>query len=340
MTSRKKRIITAIGALLTIILILIAGSLLSAHKIAENPADTVGNTAGNLYNGGYFCEKDGMVYFCNIYDNHSLYSMDILEKDVKKLGNVSICNLLAGENTLYFFQRDASHSMENVFGTASSPTSLNACDFKGKNISVIQDGIILGAQLVGNHIYIMMTDNKQNTFLKVTADGKEPQELAKEYIHPGCGDNGIIYYTDPSTHSLIALDTASDVPREILSGNIWFPMKDGNYIYYLDADRNYNLCRYDMTGQTIEILTKDRVDYYNMGNGYIYYQTAGSSPALKYMFQDGSNPHILASGAFCNIQVTSAYVYFQAFQQEDIMYHAFLGDSIYTEFTAAKEAVE
>ena len=78
MTSRKKRIITAIGALLTIILILIAGSLLSAHKIAENPADTVGNTAGNLYNGGYFCEKDGMVYFCNIYDNHSLYSMDTM----------------------------------------------------------------------------------------------------------------------------------------------------------------------------------------------------------------------------------------------------------------------
>lgn len=339
MTSRKKPIII-IGTLLIVILLLVLVSYLCAHKIAENPSGTVGNTAGNLYNGGYFCEKDGRVYFANAYDNHSLYSMDVLENEVKKLGNVSVNNLLAGTNTLYFFQLDASHSMENVFGTVSSPTSLNACDFNGKNLSIIQDGIILGAQLVGNHLYIMMTDNEKNTFLKLDADGKEPLELAKEYIHPGCAENGLIYYTDPYTHSLMVLDTASDVPRELFTGNIWFPIKDGNFIYYVDADRNYNLCRYDMTGQTIEILTKDRVDYYNMGNGYIYYQTAGSAPALKYMFQDGSGVQTLAEGAFCNIHITGAYVYFQAFQQEDSMYHAFLGDSIYTEFTAARDAVE
>ena len=163
MTSRKKPIII-IGTLLVIILLLVLVGHLSTHKIADNPLNTIGNTAGNLYNGGYFCEKDGLVYFSNAYDNHSLYSMDILEKEIKKLGNVSINNLLAGENTLYFFQSDASHSMENVFGTVSAPTSLNACDFKGKNTSIIQNGISLGAQLIGNHLYIMMTDNEKILF--------------------------------------------------------------------------------------------------------------------------------------------------------------------------------
>lgn len=339
MTSRKKTLLL-IGIILAAILVLVLVHHFTSHKIAENPAGTVGNTACNLYNGGYFCEKDGVVYFSNAYDNHSLYSMDVLETNIQKLGNVSVNNLLAGENTLYFFQLDASHSMENVFGTVSAPTSLNACDFKGKNTSIIQDGIILGAQLINNHLYIMMTDNTANTFLKTDTRGEHPQELAKEYIHPGCAENGLLYYTDPNTHGLMALDTTSDVPRELLAGNIWFPMKEGNYIYYVDADRNYNLCRYDMTGQTIEILTKDRVDYYNMGNGYIYYQTAGSAPALKYMFQDGSGARTLAEGAFCNIQITNAYVYFQAFQQENIMYHAFLGDTIYTEFTAARDAIQ
>ena len=35
-----------------------------------------GNTAGNLYNEGYFCEKDGIVYFANPADNYCLYSMN------------------------------------------------------------------------------------------------------------------------------------------------------------------------------------------------------------------------------------------------------------------------
>lgn len=339
MTSRQKRLFV-IGTVLVVILLLVLTGYLSRHKIAENPAGTVGNTAGNLYNGGYFCEKDGVVYFANAYDNYSLYSMDVLETDVKKLGNVSLNNLLAGENTLYFFQLDASHSMQNVFGTVSAPTSLNACNYKGKNISIILDGIILGAQLVDNSLYIMMTDRETNSFLKTDRDGEHPQQLATQYIHPGCADNGVIYYTDPFSHSLMSLDTASDVPRELLTGNVWFPIKDGNYIYYVDADRNYGLNRYDITANTVEILTKERVDYFNIGNGYIYYQTAGSSPALKYMFQDGSGVQTLAEGAFCNIQMTSAYVYFQAFQDEDTMYHTFLGDSIYTEFTAARDGAE
>ena len=46
-----------------------------------------GNTAGNLYNNGLFCEHDGTIYFSNPDDNYHLYSMDITGGNVKKLQN-------------------------------------------------------------------------------------------------------------------------------------------------------------------------------------------------------------------------------------------------------------
>ena len=53
-----------------------------------NPPGTVGNTAGNLYNSGLFCEYDGTVYFSNAADNGALYSMNVDETEVKKLNTL------------------------------------------------------------------------------------------------------------------------------------------------------------------------------------------------------------------------------------------------------------
>lgn len=333
-----KQVGILVGGVIAIALFLLIITNLLSHRVAENPPGTVGNTAGNLYNGGMFCEKDGRVYFTNVYDENTLYSMDIMEGEVEKLGDVAVQNLLAGTDVLYYFQTGASHSIENLYGITGTPTSLNRCSFKGKNETALQRDIILGAQLVDNSLYVMVTDNEENTFLKMNRDGSDKQELSKDYIHPGCGDNGMIYYTDPTTHGLCSLDTTTDVSTEILAGNIWFPIKQGDYIYYVDADRNYSINRYSLSENTIQVLTNDRVDFYNVGNGYIYYQTAGSTPQLKFMNVDGSMPQVLAEGAYNHIHMTSAYVYFQDYGQPDTLYHSYIGSGDYTEFTASKDA--
>ena len=74
-----------------LLFVLIVGALaIVGDRIPDNPPETVGNTAGNLNNSGYFCEYDGTVYFANAYDNNTLYSMDPSEQNIKKLGNASV----------------------------------------------------------------------------------------------------------------------------------------------------------------------------------------------------------------------------------------------------------
>ena len=62
----KKALLILIPFILFVIII--GAFAIVGDRIPDNPPETVGNTAGNLNNSGYFCEYDGKVYFANVYD--------------------------------------------------------------------------------------------------------------------------------------------------------------------------------------------------------------------------------------------------------------------------------
>ena len=56
----KKKVITIICIICAVLLIAgLAVFKYLTNKVPQNPAGTVGNTVGNLYNNGLFCENDG-----------------------------------------------------------------------------------------------------------------------------------------------------------------------------------------------------------------------------------------------------------------------------------------
>ena len=80
MTTTQRNILIIAGIFILI------GALFTAvyigGKIPMNDAGTTGNTAGNLNNGGLFCESDGKVYFANAYDGGALYCMNPNETEI------------------------------------------------------------------------------------------------------------------------------------------------------------------------------------------------------------------------------------------------------------------
>ena len=89
--------------ILIILLVFVVLYLLSlwGHQVKRNVGTVVGNTAGNLYNKGLFCELDGTVYFANAYDGYALYSMNSDETNLKKLKSSVSSYLNADDNYLY-----------------------------------------------------------------------------------------------------------------------------------------------------------------------------------------------------------------------------------------------
>lgn len=316
-----------------IALLVVLGVLsIFTNRIPMNPEGTVGNSAGNLNNEGLFCEYNGKVYFSNTADQGCLYSMNPDETDVKQLNKMEVRNILAGGKYLYFYQTGS--ASESGLGQIQGIRSFCRSKLNGSNVTTLTRDVVITGQLVNNYLYLLTTKSAVTSFYKLKIDKSEQVNLADYDINPACARNGIIYYNGTqSDHYLYSLNTANDVVNELWRGNLWYPALDGDYVYYMDVAKDYRLCRYSLSMNEIQVLTNDRVDCFNVGNGYIYYQKNDSaSPQLKCMRTDGSDNRVIAEGNFTHINMTSRYVYFQPFGDDITTYHSALGSTTYNVF--------
>lgn len=326
------------STILTVSLIVLVSGVLAvilflSQRVTMNPAGTVGNTGGNLNNGGLFCEYNGKVYFANSLDGGSLCVMDPDEGNVRRLKAANTRNILAGGDYLYYYQQGSSHSDSTALGQLPGVLSLVRCKLNGSGGASLTTDFLITGQLVDNYLYLLTTSSGAVSFYKLKIDGSAKVELADYEINPACAADGVIYYngTD-SNHYLYALHTANDTVSEVWRGNLWYPVLQGDYVYYLDVANNYRLCRYSISEDVIQILTEDRVDCFNVGNGYVYYQkNSATQPQLRYMAAEGGESYVLAEGNYTAINMTSRYVYFREFNGS-ATYHAPLGSSSYSLF--------
>lgn len=303
-----------------------------SDRVKPNPPGTVGNTAGNINNGGLFCEYGGTVYFSNPGDGGTLYAMNADETDVRKLNSMKVRNLLAGGDYLYFFQLGS--AVENGLGSVTNSHSFNRSNLKGQKAANLTTDVVVSGQLVGDYLYLLTAGKEHPVFYKLKTDKSEKVHLADYSINPACAADGAIYYNGTrEDHALYRLDTATDATQTVWNGNLWYPVLSGDSIYYMDVSSDYRLCRYSLSGQTVEILTNDRVECFNVGAGYVYYQTNDPvNPQLKCMRTDGSSVLVVAEGIYTNINMTSQYVYFQEFDVDDSLYHTRFGSDQYSAF--------
>lgn len=313
------------------------------NRIPDNPPGTVGNTAGNLYNNGLFCEADGKVYFANAYDGGALYCMNPDETDIKKLHDGNTLFLNAGGNYLYYMQMP-SQSGGSGLGYLRTVTGLYRIRTNGRNAHGLSRDALGCVKLLDNTLYYQhYTKSTGVTLHRMDTDKKNDAVLIDKNIVPAATYQGQIYYGGlEDDHNLYTVDTNTGMNAVSLQGNLCYPTVEDGYVYYMDIEANYCLCRIKLSdpeaGATV--LTQDRVDLYNVYGSTIYYQrNSESQPALIRMEIDGSNPEIVAEGNYSGINCTSTYTYFQRFGQEAPVYKTPTYGSVnVTTFDAARDA--
>lgn len=332
-----------LSTIIGIIIILIFTFTYLSQRIILNEGNVIGNTAGNLNNGGLFCEKNGVIYFSNLYDNGCLYSMNADGTDMKKLTKTGVSSINADDHYLYYYM-DSSKSGQGM-GYLQRTYGIYRSKLDGSKAECLKRCNAITLQLCGNYIYYQNfdNDNKNGTELfKIKIDKKEDMRIADYNINPACCLEGNIYFNGTEDdHYLYALNTANDTVSLVWNGqNIWNPIYSGGYFYFMDVDNNYRLCRYSPAANIVEILTHDRVDFYNVYGDMIYYQKSSQTePALMRMYTDGSNVELIASGVYKNINITADYTYFTPFASDTELYRTPTTGSIYVEsFDAAMMA--
>ncbi len=154
MGSRLKLII-GILAFFIVIAAAISWTILSTH-VPLNDDGVVGNAPGNILNGGYFCESDGTVYFSNVYQNHTLYSMKPDETKVKRLGSMGVKYICGAGKFIYFYMDSSEYSsgkglgyIGNTFGIYRMKRS----DAKTRSLERVR---VQQMQLCGSYLYLSL----------------------------------------------------------------------------------------------------------------------------------------------------------------------------------------
>lgn len=306
-----------------------------SSRIPQNPEGTVGNTAGNLYNGGYFCEdSDGRVFFANSYDNGALYSMNADETDLVKLSPNTVKSINTGGDYLYYYMSNSNAS--SGLGFVRRVLGIYRSDKDGNKVSTLTRNPVGTLLLADNTLYYQNLPTEGGiTLSRIDTNGDNETVLSTDKIYPASCVNGRIYYNDnANSHFLYQWDTNTDTSGLVVKYNMWNPIRQGNYVYFMDILENYRLCRYNLADNEIEVLTSDRVDTFNVTEQYIFYQkSSATAPALIRINLDGSEEITLAEGVYNNINTTSQYVYFQQFGNTVTTYHVPLNGTEVSEVT-------
>ena len=338
----RKNLIIAVSAMALAVVVLVLVTLFSrrGEKVPSNPEGTVGNLAGNINNGGIVCESDGRIYFSNPYDGGALYSMNVDETDCKKISTAVASSICVAGKYIYYFQSGSSGA--SGLGGVRVPNSFIRSHIDGQHGYTMSRDVVVRAQVVGDYVYMEGTADNNHTypyFQRMPIGGGDAELLARYGINPSGAVGNIIYYNNTEgNHYLMAYNTVTKNTYEVLEGNIWNPVYDGGFIYYMAPEDGYQLRRYSLNDQTVEILTNERVESFNVYKGYIYYQTMGNDAHLAFMPSGGGQATILADGNFNSISMTNGYVYFKDYWNENLLYHTIPGSTYYGTVDAAKQA--
>ena len=308
------------------ILLVIAGYAVFyfvSRKTHFNDSYVNGNTAGNLYNGGIFCEHNGMVYFSNPDDNHYLYSMDTATGEVEKLYEDIASFINADDNHVYYVRNNVAKDFQFAF-LHFNTNSLCRYDLKTGKVRILDSAPSIYASLIGNYIYYIHYDTEtSSTLYRIKIDGSEKEQVDTNPYFT-CSANGpYLYYNGiENDHNIYQMDTSSGVSQTICQGNYWMPSADNENIYFLDCLNNYSLVKLGRSQSEPVQLASDRIEYYNVCGNMIFFQrnNLNGDAALCCMRTDGSNYKVIREGNFTNINATSQYVYFSAVGEEDTIY--------------------
>ncbi len=300
------------------------------EKTIYNTNYVNGNTPGNLYNAGLFCESNGTVFFANPDDNNRLYSMDANGSNLAKLCNDTVMYINADDHYVYYVRDNTSGSSSGADGKPAFPyfsfntNSLCRINRDGKNVKILDEDPCIYATLIGNYIYYLHYDTDTATSLyKVKIDGSERKMVSKNYMFTCCAD-GQYFYTNGMTTdgNIYRYDTTSDTLTSIYTCSSYKPIVlDGSNAYYMDVTHNNRLVHLNLNVGNPTYLSNDSIDLYNVYGSTIFYQNFnGKESALCYVKNDGNNRTVLSYGTYSCINVTSYYAYFTDYKTNQVYY--------------------
>lgn len=296
--------------------------LYSYNRTFFSKEGETGNTSGNIYNGGLFCEQDGKIYFSNDFDDGCLYVMNSDCSKIKKVHDDKAVYINADENYIYYVR--ANNTRENISGSILmfNNTGVYRINRNGDNIKAITGNPGSYLTLKDNIIYFQLYDVNKGLFLyRYQIDGKMERLLLEDAVIPAAViDNSLYYAGFTADHNINKLDLLSFTTDTLYEGNFAYPIFEGEYIYYIDIEKDYKIYRMNADGSDKTVMVDEPCSTYNITNSgkFLYYQIddLDNSRICRLNLETMESETIL-EGNYKQIHVTQNFVFFKDFDNSN-----------------------
>lgn len=308
-----------------VVTILIIGALVLINyfqqRVPENPEGTLGNTSGNLLNGGLFCEHSGKIYFSNPSDEGRLY---VIDKDLSVLDCLSddtAAQINAAGNFLYYSRRNDTREKDTGSIFIFKNVGLYRMTLEGKRPKTIYDNAVGYSLLSGNNLFYQhYSDEKRTECYRTNISGKDSVKIHNDIIVPAVSRGNRIFYTGVSDdHFIHSMNSNGGDDQILFEGNCASLISDGDKFYFLDLDNNYGISCVNADGSGYTQLVSEFVSTFNISaeGRTLYYQVDGGDHNGIYSFDlDTQTQSLIAEGDYNSIHTTSRYVFFRDFHTE------------------------
>ena len=312
---------------IVLVLALVAGGYIGfsmyQNRMVWNEEGAIGNSSGNLLNGGLFCEGDGAIYFSNPTDQGNLYSMDMTCNNFEKLYDDKATEInFAGSYLVYSRKNFQKHSVNGemfVFNTKG----LYRLHLKSKNIQCFYDGSLGVVGLYGNEVFYQhYTDDEGMNLYGVRLDGDKNEKKAKGSINPSAIRNQKIYYASDSESGIFSWDIETGIRGSINGKNYYGCLLAGDSIYALDLFDDYKIVRMDLDGGNEEVIVDELCAVFNVSEDgdYIYYQIDdGKNARLECKNIDNGKVTVIMEGNYDRIHLVGQYLFFAPIKSDKFL---------------------
>ena len=323
-----------------IIIVLVAVAFILVFVIAKfsgrvipNTEGAVGNSACNLYNGGLFCADDKRIYFSNLKDGGSLYSMskdlsdfEYMQEDTAGYIN-NTSNYVVYSRLNYTRNDSVKHVLQFSYSGIYRVTKKGSHSIGG-----IYSYDVGSVGLIGNEVYYQKHEKDGNMNLyRAGLDGKNDELLLEEKIVPGTLTSSKIYYAGAEDdHYIYSFDPDSKQKVVIYKGNCYQPALIGGNIYFISLSKNYNIAKIDEYGQNPTILVEEKCTFYNVtpDERYVVYQIDdGKNNRLEMMNLSTFEKRVIKKGDYNGINIIDDKVFFREFGTDEVYYFSLYSPS-------------
>jgi len=318
----KRNILIVLAVVLLMTAFICIGVYHSIERIPQNPEEASGNLAGNLYNGGYFCEYKGEVYYSNLSDHYSLYRIKADQSVVKEnLTAVFSLNIYNG----YLYYSKNSNKAGNKGFLSGRPYGIYRVELKSGDTRSLTTSLCPYIALCGNTILYQEYTDTSLYFSRVRTDKKGGTTRMSDVGYPvACAEGGYLYYAEQKeNHFIYRYHPGSDTTELIYEGNCMQPICIGETLYFIDVGDGYQLKKKTLFSEEVQVVSSEHCINYNTNGEVIYFEVENSPSGAFGLYRcdvNGEKVEQISDQACKYINITSDYTYFTYFMDDTTWY--------------------